>query len=206
MFTEEVAEAGIGFFKHLSSIENVRHWQNYVGRFWRWKASTNIAHLPRRPLFAVKMGQMSFEDCLNEHSVSNTCFSFSRTTTFQRRFNLCAFPLELFTNKDVLNMIIKQAKALSKGSLELPKRGHVTLCGANKKRLCGANKKRICGANKKRLCHFGFNQIPTFPPIYNLFHLFPNFPDTFSLQWVYFATFNSRYFMKLSQTEQSWRK
>ena len=149
------------------------------------------------------MGQMSFEDCLSEHSVSNTCFSFSRTTTFQRRFNLCAFPLELFTNKDVLNMIIEQARAKAKGSLELPKQGHVTLCGANKKRICGANKKRICGANKrrlcgankkrfcgankkricgankKRLCHFGFNQIPTFPPIYNLFHPGSTFFQTF---------------------------
>ena len=99
-------------------------------------------------------------------------------------------------------MIIEQARAKAKGSLELPKQGHVTLCGANKK--------RICGANKKRLCHFGFNQIPTFPPIYNLFHPGSTFFQTFQTHSPYnefiLQTFNSRYFMKLSQTEQSWRK
>ena len=46
-----------------------------------------------------------------------------------------------------------------------------------------------------------FMQFSTFSP---QVHLFPNFPDTFTEQWVYFAKLNHPYFFTLSQTQQSW--
>ena len=52
-----------------------------------------------------------------------------------------------------------------------------------------------------------FAQIPGFHAIFNFspqVHLFPNFPDTFTEQWVYFAKLNHPYFFTLSQTQQSW--
>ena len=193
-----------------------------MGASWKWKASTNIAQLlllhllthsicTQKTLFALKMGQISFERTKQTFALKMLTRSICTQKT-QNGTNM------VWAHKaDIQWMCVEFFKRLS--SLTIYK--HLVLAGQllvvdpdftltnltfQMFKWASDDSGSVIKSLRKGT-HFLFQSDSHFSSNLQLlppqFHLFPNFPDTFTEQWVYFAELNSQYFMKLSQTEQS---